>query len=125
MVLVRMSPLRTTAPAEQAEIDLRQDVALVPLAIPLIAGPGSFASVILLMGRTAGDPLAMLTVIGVLLSVMAILLIALLAASTIMDFLGMSGVAVLGRVFGIVLAALGVQFIVSGIAESFPALVFG
>ena len=123
MVLARMSPLRTTAPAEETDADLRHDVALVPLAIPLIAGPGAFASVILLMGRAGGDPLAMLTVIAVLLAVMTTLLAALLAASKIMDLLGMSGVAVLGRVFGIVLSALAVQLIVSGIAESFPALV--
>ena len=123
MVLARMGPLRTTAPAEETEADLRHDVALVPLAIPLIAGPGAFASVILLMGRADNDPLAMLTVIGVLLAVMTILLVALLAASRIMDLLGRTGVAVLGRVFGIVLAALAVQLIVSGIAESFPALV--
>ena len=125
MVLARMSPLRTTAPAEETEADLRHDVALVPLAIPLIAGPGAFASVILLMGRADGDPLAMLTVIAVLLAVMTILLAALLAASKIMDLLGVTGVAVLGRVFGIVLSALAVQLIVSGIAESFPALVVG
>lgn len=125
MVLARMSPLRTTAPAEEAEADLRHDAALVPLAIPLIAGPGAFASVILLMGRAAGDPLAMLTVIAVLLAVMTILLAALLAASNVMDLLGVTGVAVLGRVFGIVLSALAVQLIVSGIAESFPALVAG
>jgi multiple antibiotic resistance protein len=65
----------------------------------------------------------MLTVIGVLLAVMIILLAALLAASQIMDLLGATGVAALGRVFGIVLAALAVQLIASGIAESFPALV--
>ena len=123
MVLARMGPLRTTAPAEETDADLRHDVALVPLAIPLIAGPGAFASVILLMGRAGGDPLAMLTVIAVLLAVMTTLLAALLAASKIMDLLGMTGVAVLGRVFGIVLSALAVQLIVSGIAESFPALV--
>lgn len=123
MVLARMSPLRTTAPAEEAEAGQRHDVALVPLAIPLIAGPGAFASVILLMGRAGGDPLAMLTVIGVLLAVMALLLAAMLAASAVMDLLGVGGVAVLDRVFGIVLAALAVQLIVSGIAESFPRLV--
>ena len=125
MVLARMTPLRTTAPTEETEADLRHDVALVPLAIPLIAGPGAFASVILLMGRADGDPLAMLTVIAVLFAVMTILLAALLAASKIMDLLGVTGVAVLGRVFGIVLSALAAQLIVSGIAESFPALVAG
>jgi len=125
MVLARMSPLRTTAPAEEVEADLHHDPALVPLATPLIAGPGSFASVILLMGRADGDPLAMLTVVAVLLAVMTILLAALLAASRIMNLLGMTGVAVLGRVFGIVLSALAVQLILSGIAETFPALAAG
>jgi multiple antibiotic resistance protein len=125
MVLARMGPIRTTAPAEEVEADLRHDPALVPLATPLIAGPGSFSSVILLMGRADGDPLAMLTVVAVLLAVMTILLAALLAASRIMDLLGMTGVAVLGRVFGIVLSALAVQLILSGIAETFPALAAG
>ncbi|MDX2222608.1 MAG: MarC family protein, partial [Rhodospirillaceae bacterium] len=123
MVLARMSPLRTTAPVEEAESDSRHDVALVPLAIPLIAGPGAFASVILLMGRADNDPVAMAVVLGVLLGVMLILLGSLLAASKVMDWLGMTGVAVLGRVFGIILAALAIQLIVTGVAESFPALV--
>ncbi|MCB2106083.1 MAG: MarC family protein [Rhodobacteraceae bacterium] len=122
MVLARMGPLRTTGPAEETEPDAHHDVALVPLAIPLIAGPGAFASVILLMGRASGDPLAMATVLGALLAVMASLLISLMAASKIMDWLGMTGVAVMGRVLGIILAALAVQLIVSGIGESFPAL---
>jgi multiple antibiotic resistance protein len=87
------------------------------------AGPGAFASVVLLMGRAGSDPVAMAVVVGVLLSVMLILLVALLAASKVMDWLGMTGVAVLGRVFGIILAALAIQLIVTGVGESFPALV--
>jgi multiple antibiotic resistance protein len=77
------------------------------------------------MGRADGNLLAIATVIAMLLTVMMILLAALLTASKIMDVIGISGAAVLRRTFGIVLSALAVQLIVSGIAESFPALIAG
>src|SRR3546814_2628809 len=70
MVFARRSGLRTTTAGEEAEAATREDVAVFPLAIPLLAGPGAITSVLLLAG--GGPPAAPLAVVvGVLLAVMA------------------------------------------------------
>lgn len=122
MVFARHSGLRSTTEDEESESVQRTDIAYVPLAVPLIAGPGAFASVILLMNRASGDVEAQAVVMAMLLAVMLILAVTLLAATKLMDWLGVTGINVMGRVFGIVLAALSVQLIVDGLNESFPGL---
>lgn len=122
MVFARQSGLRSTTPDEETESEHRTDIAYVPLAIPLIAGPGAFASIILMMDRASGSMTAQATVLGVFVLVMVSLAIALLAATRLMSWLGVTGVNVMGRVFGIVLAALSVQLIVDGLTDSFPGL---
>ena len=122
MVFARHSGLRSTTADEDTESVQRTDIAYVPLAVPLIAGPGAFASVILLMDRASGNIVAQAAVMAMLLVVMVILAVTLLAATRLMDWLGVTGINVMGRVFGIVLAALSVQLIVDGLNESFPGL---
>ncbi len=123
MLFARHTGLRSTTASEEKEAVHKLDVAVFPLAIPLIAGPGAITSVILLMGHASGQLLQQLSVIIVLLVVLALNLGALLLASKIMRFMGVTGINVIGRVFGIILAALAMQFIIDGIIESFPGLV--
>lgn len=122
MVFARHSGLRSTTEDEESESGQRTDIAYVPLAIPLIAGPGAFASVILLMENAGGNMEAQSLVMGMLLLVMVILAATLLGASRLMDWLGVTGINVMGRLFGIILAALSVQLIVDGLNASFPGL---
>lgn len=122
MVVVKHSGLRTTTTQEEEEASHRPDVTVFPLAIPLIAGPGAIASVILLQSELAGDWAARGVVAGVMVGVLLMTLAGFLASDRIMKILGVTGVNVITRVFGIILCALAVSNIVEGLRQSFPAL---
>jgi multiple antibiotic resistance protein len=122
MVVVKHSGLRTTTTDEEEEATHRPDVTVFPLAIPLIAGPGAIASVILLQSQHSGS-LAERGIIGaVMIGVLALVLIGFLASERIMKILGLTGINVITRVFGIILCALAVSNIVEGLRQSFPIL---
>ncbi len=122
MVMARSSGLRTTTPGEDDESGGRTDVSVFPLAIPLIAGPGEITSVVLLMGA-AGDDLALQgAIVAVLLGVLLLTLLCLLAAASLVRWLGVTGINVLTRVFGIVTAALAVQFMIDGARAVWPGV---
>jgi multiple antibiotic resistance protein len=119
MLFARGTPLRRTTEAEEIEAEHKRDISVFPLAIPLIAGPGALTSMVLLMGR-AGDSFLMKgAVLVALIAVMAIMLIVLLAGDRMNRLLGETGTNVVGRVLGIVLAALAVQYVIDGIKEAF------
>ena len=115
MVFARQSGLRSTTWSEDAEAHQRADVSVFPLAIPLIAGPGAIASVMLLMGEAAGSLLAKAAVLAVLALVLLVTYLCLRAAGQVVRLLGITGTNVVGRVLGIVLAALAAQFIIDGV----------
>lgn len=115
MVMARHSGLSSTTPDEAKEAARSGDVAVFPLAIPLIAGPGALTSVLLLLGGAKGDWVLQAGVLGVMIAVLALTLASLLLTSQIMRFLGVTGTNVVTRVFGIITAALAVQFVVDGV----------
>ena len=94
------------------------DVAIFPLAIPLLAGPGSIASIILLTSSHQGNYLAQGAVIGVMLGVMAISFVMFVLAGRLEKLTGPTFTKVVTRLFGIILGALAVQFVLSGLAGS-------
>jgi multiple antibiotic resistance protein len=122
MVVVKHSGLRTTTDAEEEEATHRPDVTVFPLAIPLIAGPGAIASVILLQSQHTGNLIEQGIIAGVMIGVLAMVLIGFLASERIMKILGLTGINVITRVFGIILCALAVSNIVEGLRQSFPIL---
>jgi multiple antibiotic resistance protein len=122
MVLARQSGLRSATEAETHEAEESYDVAVFPLGIPLIAGPGAMTSVILLMAQTNGDLVREAIVIGTMLSVLALSLATFVFAAPLMDRLGVTGINVIGRVFGIVLAALAVQYVIDGVRDVLTAM---
>jgi multiple antibiotic resistance protein len=122
MVVVKSSGLRSTTPKEDEEAAHRPDITVFPLAIPLIAGPGSITSVMLLHSKQEGDIINQLIVAGVMIGVLLMLLAGLMLSERIMKVLGVTGVNVITRVFGIILAALAVSNIVEGLRGSFPVL---
>ncbi len=95
-----------------------EDVSVFPMAMPMIAGPGSIATVMLLMARADGfeERAVVLGAVGVNLVLM---LVALVAAGPIMAVLGQKIEAVITRLLGVLLAALAVQFVIDGIRASF------
>ncbi|MDH3239292.1 MAG: MarC family protein [Alphaproteobacteria bacterium] len=125
MILARQSGIRSATEEETEEAEDRKDVAIIPLAIPLIAGPGAITSVILLMGQAQGNLVSSSLVLLLILVVLLICLIAFLFATRLMTLLGVTGVNVVGRLAGIVLAALAVQFLIDGIAAVIPKMMTG
>lgn len=118
MVFARQSGLRSTTAREQEEAQQKQDVSVFPLAFPLIAGPGALTT-ILLMASSAQEVLIFAGMIAVLVIVLALTLASLLFATRISRLLGETGTNVISRLFGLILAALAVQFMVDGIKASF------
>ena len=118
MVFARPSGSTTTTSAEETEAATRQDISVFPLASPLIAGPGAIGAVILLMANTEGNLAAQLVVLLVLVLVLLITLILLLLANKVHELLGVTGMQVISRIFGILLTALAVQFMFNGIQQS-------
>lgn len=125
MIFARQSGLRSTTEDEAAEAEDRADVAVFPIAVPLLAGPGAITSIILLTGRAEGDAGLQALVVVVMFFVLALCLAAFLFASRVMKLLGLTGVNVVGRISGIILAALAVQYVIDGVTEVFPRLVAG
>jgi multiple antibiotic resistance protein len=114
MVFARQSGINSATKEETDEAESSYDVAVFPIAIPLTAGPGAMTSVILLMAQASGDLARQAVVIAVTLVVMAVSLATFLLGGPLMDRLGVTGINVIGRVFGIVLAALAVQYVIDG-----------
>jgi multiple antibiotic resistance protein len=95
-----------------------EDISVFPMAIPMIAGPGSIASVMLLMARSEGLDQSLI-VLGAMAAVLILTVIALLAAGPLMRLLGHKVEAMITRILGVILAALAAQFVIDGIAVSF------
>ncbi len=100
---------------EQPEIE---DVSIFPMAMPMIAGPGSIAAVMLLTSQNDGIDNAMV-ILGALGAVLLLTLAGLIAAGPLMRILGNKVEAVITRVLGVLLGALAVQFVVDGLIASF------
>jgi multiple antibiotic resistance protein len=96
----------------------QDDISVFPMAIPMIAGPGSIASVMLLMARSEGMDQS-LVVLGALAAILLLTMLALLAAGPIMRLLGHKVEGMITRILGVILAALAAQFVIDGIAISF------
>ena len=97
-------------------LDPAEDPSVFPLATPLIAGPGAMAAMILLAGQ-AREPLDLLTVHLVMVAVLAVVFALFLAAGMLERVFGETGINVLTRLLGMLLAALAVQFVLDGLAD--------
>jgi multiple antibiotic resistance protein len=96
------------------QADERPDPSVFPLAIPLIAGPGAIASVILLTGEMGGLH-GFATTVVVMLAVLAIVFTLFMVAGLLERALGRTGINVVTRLLGMLLAALAVQFVLDGL----------
>lgn len=95
-----------------------EDISIFPMAIPMIAGPGSIASVMLLVSRSTGMP-ETLTVLGALAANLVLTFFALLLAAPLMRFIGIKLEGMITRILGVILAALATQFVIDGLKASF------
>jgi multiple antibiotic resistance protein len=118
MVFEKRTQRRETRAQEVNSDPEHDDISVFPMAIPMIAGPGSIASVMLLVARSHGADETGI-VLAALASVLALTLLALLAAGPLMRLIGHKLEAMLTRLLGVILAALAAQFVIDGISVSF------
>ncbi|MFC0590128.1 MarC family protein [Novosphingobium aquiterrae] len=100
--------------AQNAQTPEIEDVSVFPMAMPMIAGPGSIATIMLLTGRAHGTS-ETLVILGALAAVLALTLLALVAAKPLMKLLGRQVEAVITRLLGVLLAALAAQYVIDGV----------
>lgn len=111
------SAFKLTQP-EDEEAQTKDDIAVFPLAMPLLAGPGAMSAGILLAANAEGNALLLATVVGALAGVMTITLALLLLSHRINRMIGITAQRVLMRVFGILLAGIAMQSVFNGLAAS-------
>jgi multiple antibiotic resistance protein len=110
-----------TTPEEEAEAEDRNAIAVVPLALPLMAGPGSISTVIIQMQRSNLEYHGVLVIFSIVLVCM-LLWFVLRMATTIGRVLGHIGLNIINRLFGLILAAIAVEIMANGLKELFPVL---
>ncbi|RZT47249.1 multiple antibiotic resistance protein [Sphingomonas sp. BK036] len=115
MVFEKRTERREDRAAKVASDPEAEDVSIFPMAMPMIAGPGSIASVMLLMSRNSGLERSAV-VLAAMVTILLLTLVALLAAGPIMRILGAKIEAVITRLLGVLLAALAVQFVLDGLS---------
>ncbi len=130
LLVMAVDMLRTRPPEARitaGEVErgrAKDDVAIVPLAMPLLAGPGSIATVVVLMGRARTLRVWHGAVVLAAIAVTALVSYLILAGASQVDrVLGRTGLNILERASGLLLAAIAIQFVLDGLGESLPGLV--
>jgi multiple antibiotic resistance protein len=118
MIFARPTSAFKLTPIEDEEAHGKEDIAIFPIATPLLAGPGAMSAVILMASATVSDPMRYAGVVAALAATMALTLLLLLLATELSRALGVTAQRVLMRVFGILLAAIAVQAAFNGLAGS-------
>ncbi len=120
MVNARASGAKGTT-EEQREGELKEDIAVFPLAVPLLSGPGSMVTVFILAERAKTLPEYGIIFLSIAIT-MVLSWLVLRQASRLARLLGATGINVTSRIMGLILAAIAVQFILTGLTEALPGL---
>jgi len=118
MLAARTSPVRLT-PAEHSEALVSDEVAYVPLGIPLLSGPGAITTTILLSQR-AEATWQWFFIAGSIVAVSLLTYVLFLHAPRLVDRVGITGIRIATRLIGILLAVIGVQFVLDGLHQVAP-----
>jgi multiple antibiotic resistance protein len=110
-----------TSPEEEAEGIEKSDISIFPLAIPMLAGPGATSAVMVLVSR-ATELWQYLVLVGALVVTAFVTYLTFRGAASLARVLGQTGLGVVQRVMGLILAATAVQFVVDGISSLLPAM---
>ena len=113
MLQARRSRVKTTE-EEETESARRDDVAIIPLGLPTLAGPGAITTVIALSGQARTLTQGAMVFVSIVL-VLAVAWIILSAAPAVVQRLGQTGLNVLTRIMGLLVAVIGVQFVINGV----------
>jgi multiple antibiotic resistance protein len=122
MGMLHATPSRTRqTPEEMDEAMNRDDIAVVPLAIPMVSGPGAITTVVVLSGEARVIPNMAILFLAIVVA-MLIVFVMLRNAARIQKYLGPSGLNITTRLMGLVLAAIAVQFVIRGVESVLPEL---
>ncbi|MGO4869973.1 MAG: MarC family protein [Roseiarcus sp.] len=121
MVFALKAERKRELASDAVSIDHIRNIAAFPLAIPLMAGPGSITATMLLAGRAGGDWLTLAGLMAIVALVMAVCFVTFFAAERVSRLLGTTGNVVATRMLGVVLAALAVQFVIDGASSAVRA----
>ncbi|MFY9720026.1 MAG: MarC family protein [Candidatus Cybelea sp.] len=102
--------------AEEREAAMNENPAVFPLAVPMIAGPGTIATVLLLVNLARGDRVDLIIVALAYAVALFVTWLCMRASTMLMRVIGTTGIHVVSRLLGIILAALAVQFVLNGLA---------
>lgn len=105
-------------PEEEQEGAAAANPAVFPLAVPMIAGPGTIATVLVLVSLAAGDVAKLGVVVAAYASAMAAAWVCMRLSTRLLRLIGTTGIHVVTRLFGILLSALAVQFVINGLAAT-------
>jgi multiple antibiotic resistance protein len=103
--------------AEINEATFKEDVALTPLAMPMLAGPGAISTVMVLSGQASTTPQT-ITVYSAIVITAFVCWLTLRAAEPLVQRMGQTGIRVMTRIMGLLLAAIAVQFVITGVREA-------
>ena len=117
MLFGRRTGTKQTA-EEEREVAEAVNPAVFPLAVPMIAGPGTIATVLVLVTLAGGDRAKLLVVVAAYASAMLVTWACMRGANRLLRLIGKTGVHVVTRLFGILLSALAVQFVINGLAAT-------
>jgi multiple antibiotic resistance protein len=118
LIFAHPGGLSALTTGEEIEAERSSEIAVFPLAIPLIAGPASITAAMLLMGQAGADPLRISVFFVALFIALALTYLMLMLVEPLGRLLGVTGTNVIARISGILLAAVAVQFMLDGIRES-------
>jgi multiple antibiotic resistance protein len=114
------SPGTKLTPVDQDELlSRREEVGIVPLGMPLLAGPGAISSVVIYAEASEGSLLGSFTIYAAVILVMVVSYVVLRLGLPILERVGRVGVLAISRIMGILLAAIAVQFVINGVAGAF------
>jgi multiple antibiotic resistance protein len=116
MLEAKRSPTQEST-EEAAEAALKDDAGIVPLGIPMLAGPGSITSVMVLVGQAEGEWMKMAAILAAIFITAAICYLVLGNSDRVAKALGETGVRILVRIMGLLLVALAVQYFVNGMVD--------
>ena len=120
MMNAKLSPVKQTE--EEAQDAAEKDsIAVVPLGIPLLAGPGAISTVIV-YAHYESSPMHYLLLGAEILGVAGVVWISFRLAPFIASRLGKTGINVVTRIMGLIMAAIGIEFIANGLKQIFPGL---
>ena len=125
MVFAKDTGADKVAEDKRGAAPIVDDPSVFPLAIPIITGPGALTTIVALLSKRHQPVVESLTIVLIVLVVLAITYVTMRASQRLTGFLGATGVDAVGRVSGIIVAAIAVQLIVDGVMQLFPGLARG